>query len=78
MAREDWLERLLTRMKVSLRLPQGTSLSRLVGFNEAEVIDFFLISKVVFTIGKLYNMKKKLFSHCTKNKTNKHHLFRST
>ena len=67
MAGEDWLRSFLIRLNLSLRSPQGTSLSRLVGFNEAKVNSFFqllreTLNKFSINAGTFYNMDETGFS----------------
>jgi len=60
-AGEDWLRSFLKRQNLSIRLPQATSISRMVGFNKPKVTEFFqvyseMLQKRSFTANNIYNM----------------------
>ena len=61
MAGEDWLQSFMKRKNLSHRLPQVTSIARMVGFNKLKVMTFFDVYKEVlekfnFTASDIYNM----------------------
>ena len=62
MAGKDWLQGFMARHKeLSLRIPQATSVSRAVGFNRAQVQNFFtvyksLLDKHSFSAQSVWNM----------------------
>ena len=41
----DWLNSFMKRRKLSIRTPQATSISRLVGFNKSKIDEFFEVYK---------------------------------
>lgn len=45
MAGSDWVNRFMVRQNLTLRQPQGTSISRAAGFNQGEVTNFFELYK---------------------------------
>ena len=41
MAGKDWVQKFMTRLNLSLRYPQGTSIARASGFNKQQTGKFF-------------------------------------
>ncbi|XP_004212505.2 uncharacterized protein LOC101237170 [Hydra vulgaris] len=62
LAGKDWLASLMKRnSQISLRVPEKTSLARMQGFNETQVMKFFdllhkLLLKHKFSAGRMYNV----------------------
>ena len=61
MAGEDRLQSFMNRQNLSLRLPQASSIARVVGFNKPKVMTFFdvykeVLEKFYFTASGIYNM----------------------
>lgn len=48
-AGKDWLKGFMKRHSLSVRVPQATSMTRLVGFNKPRVDNFFSIYKEILT-----------------------------
>ena len=57
----DWLNSFMKRRKLSIRTPQATSISRLIGFNKPKIDEFFeayrnILTKHYFSAVNIFNI----------------------